>query len=50
MITETDLRMLHERKRDYERAARRHQAAREAKAATRRTNRPAWMRLVALFM
>lgn len=50
MITETDLRVLHERRKDYERAARKHFAAREARAANRRSTRNAWARFVALFL
>ena len=50
MITETDLRVLRERRKDYERAARRYSAAREARAANRRANRNAFVRLVALFL
>jgi hypothetical protein len=50
MITETDLRVLHERRKDYERAARNHAAAREARAKAHRPARSAWARITALFL
>ncbi len=51
MITETDVRVLHERRKEFERAARKHQAARDAtQPRSRHARRNPWARLAALFV
>ncbi|MFN8377775.1 MAG: hypothetical protein U0452_03815 [Anaerolineae bacterium] len=50
MISEKDIRLLNERRKDYERAARNHREAREARPRTVRKNRSAWARIAALFI
>ena len=50
MINEKDIRLLNERRKDYERAARNYREAREARARDRRQKRSAWARIAALFI
>ncbi|MFN8377776.1 MAG: hypothetical protein U0452_03820 [Anaerolineae bacterium] len=50
MFSEMDMRLLFERSKELERAAREHRVAREATAKKRQNNRRVWARLVALFL
>lgn len=50
MISEKDIRMLNERRKDFEQAARNYREAHEAAVSMRRKSRSVWARLVALFL
>ena len=50
MISEKDIRLLNERRKDYERAAREHDRSRDARLHQRKQNRSTWARIAALFL
>lgn len=50
MISEKDIRLLNERRKEFERAAREHDQSRHARQSSRNQRRSAWARLIALFL